>query len=153
MRKSRRYSKKGENEMNRELSPGPSVSCGIYLEWELSRERVKYAVRALSYDRMLQVALGGLIGATRFKMLEGRNIANVGCPKCGSKDSWEHSKECCRIAAPSISCDKDWQAKTDQIMNLLCAPNPALNTKLPATETEDSAHQPCIEHTKPKTSQ
>ena len=100
------------------------------------------AVRALSYDRTRQVTLGGLIGPMRFKILEGRGITNVVCPKCGNRDSWEHSKVCYQIVVPSSSGDENWPTKNDRIVNLLCAPNAAFDAKLPTTGTKGTKQQP-----------
>ena len=51
-----------------------SSSCRIYLEWGLTRELAKKILRSFSYDRMLQVTLGSILCATRFKALEGQDI-------------------------------------------------------------------------------
>ena len=83
---------------------------------------------------MLQVTFATVIGATRFKILEGRNIAEVKCPKCGQKDSWDHCKTCYQIQAPKAKIEKAWIAEIDRAMNTVCTPDPALNEKMDGTK-------------------
>ena len=116
------------------LEPQPSMSCSIYTEWNLNRERVRRSLRRLSYDRMLQVTFGGIISATRFKILEGKNIGDVKCPKCGKLDRWEHCKECYQIQIPNDPLEENWLIEMDKVMNKLCTPNPAMNAKYTATK-------------------
>ena len=117
------------------------MSCGIYTEWGLAREKIKKVMRALSYDRILQVTFGGLIRATRFKALDRRNLENASCPKCGSKDTWAHCKKCYEIKVPVGLEDKQWLLETDREMNAICTPNPALNTKLGAHQEKKPAKE------------
>ena len=93
-------------------------------------------LNSLSYDRILQVTLGTLVSATRFKMLEGSTLKNVKCPNCGDLDSWEHCKTGYNIRVPTHKEEKAWAGEMDQIMNKLCTLNPALNAK--HTEKEDA---------------
>ena len=101
----------------------------MYTEWDLARGRVRGLTNKLSYERMLQVTFGGLIGSTRFKILEGRNIGNVSYRRCGARDSWERCKSCYQIEIPTCTMDKLWVEEMDSIMNALCTPNPALNVE------------------------
>ena len=113
-----------------------SVSCRIYMEWDLARETVKKILNALSYDRMLQVTLGSVIGATRFKIPEGKGLGMVACPKCGQLDSWDHCKECYEVTAPvrGNKNEKKWLSEVDSVINKLCTPNPGKNEPLPRAE-------------------
>ena len=120
-----------------ETANPPSPSCVIHREWSLTRENIKRALHSLSYDRMLQVAFATVIGATRFKLLEGRNLAEVKCPNCGQKDSWEHCKTCYQIQAPRAKTEKAWIAEIDCAMNILRTPNPALNEKADGAKEGD----------------
>ena len=109
------------------------------MEWGLTRELIRKVLSSLSYDRMLQVTFGSLISATRFKALEGQNIKDVKCPKCGSRDSWDHCKKCYGVQAPTQTKEEAWLEAMDKIMNKLCTPNPALNEKF--MEVPVATHQ------------
>ena len=106
-----------------------SVSCRIYTEWELTREKVRKMMNKLSYGRMLQVTLGSVLGATRFKIPEGRGLGMVACPNCGQLDSWEHCQRCYEVTAPvkGKRTEKEWLEEVDCTVNKLCRPNPAKN--------------------------
>ena len=110
-----------------------SLSCRIYTEWGLHREKIRRILTALSYDRMLQVTFGTLICATRFKILEGGKMAEVRCPRCGAKDTWDHLQSCYEITIPQHKIEKEWMKAMDDIVNKLCTPNPAHNEILVKT--------------------
>ena len=111
-----------------ESATAESISSRIYTEWALTREAIREVLNHLSYDRMLQVTSGNVVGATRFKILRGTNLSEVARPKCGEKDSWEHCKECYGFQAPAHNDNKEWLRAVDVIMNQLRTPNPAMNT-------------------------
>ena len=111
-----------------ESASAESISSRIYTEWALTREAIREVLNHLSYDRMLQVTSGNVVGATRFKILRGTNLSEVARPKCGEKDSWEHCKECYGFQAPAHNDNKEWLRAVDVIMNQLRTPNPAMNT-------------------------
>ena len=62
----------------------------------------------MSYDRALQESFGGLIGATRFKILKGGRIGEVECPKSGKKDAEERRQSCYRIEVPIRAAGRLW---------------------------------------------
>ena len=114
----------------------PSLSCTIFTEWNLTGESIRRTLSSLSYYLMLQVSFATVIGSTRFKMLERRDIAEVKWPVCGQKDSWEHCKDCYHIQAPGARTEKVWLEEIDRVMNISRTPNPALNEKLSETKTK-----------------
>ena len=95
----------------------------------MNREKVRRMMNQLSYDRMLQVTLGSVLGATRFKIPEGRGLGTVACPKCGQLDSWEHCQHCYEVMAPlkGKRTEEECLKEVDCTVNKLCTPNPAKN--------------------------
>ena len=87
---------------------------------------------------MLQATFSNLISATRFKALIGRNLAEVACPKCGQKDSWQHCQQCYDARAPTSGVEAVWLNKINIIMNAICTPNPAMNAPLVKEKSEGS---------------
>ena len=110
------------------LTPQPSVSCSI-----------RRSLRRLSYDRMLQVAFGSVISATRFKIVEGKKMGEVQCPKCGELDNWGRCKDWYQIQVPGNLIEEFWPEAMDKVMNKIRTLNPAMNTKYTDKEVKRQA--------------
>ena len=117
----------------------PSISCAIFFEWELTRERVKKILKFLDRDRKLQTTFTNVIGATRFKTMEANSLYISLCPKCGKKpDEWSHLKECYNLMAPIKTKElnyEGWLEMVKDYMRQVTTQNPA---KYQATEIKYS---------------
>ena len=100
-----------------EEAPEQSVASRIYKAWQLDRQFIKECHIAMSHERALQVTFNNLIGATRFKKLEGSRLVKTRCQRqgCGQQDSWEHFQTCYEI--PPINTLKR-KEKIEFLVNL-----------------------------------
>ena len=76
-----------------------SAAEKMYKQWNLDRQQIKECHILMSEDRALKVVLNKIIGAARFKLLEGAKLVRAECPKQGNKerDSWDHFQACYSI--------------------------------------------------------
>ena len=80
----------------RPLANCGSISCTLFIEWNLSRAIIKGALQELFYKRRLQVTLASVLAGTRFKYYDtlmgggGSVRLPTVCRMCGRKDSPEH---------------------------------------------------------------
>ena len=76
-----------------------SVASKIYRAWGLDRRLIKDCHVAMSRSRSLQVTFNNIVGATRFKVMEGSQLRRAKCQKegCGAIDYWEHFRKCYQV--------------------------------------------------------
>ena len=84
------------------LSSEGSIASQIFTDLKLNREVLRIALNSLKFSRKLQVTMGSIICATRFKYFDkAGNILPVSCPKCKKEDSFEHLLGCAELELPS----------------------------------------------------
>ena len=79
------------------VTDGAQSAAGrIYRTWELDRQLIKDCHVAIGRRRSLQVTFNNIVGATRFKTLDGGRLvrARRQMRGCGSADSWGHFLQC-----------------------------------------------------------
>ena len=92
-----RHEYDGENFIGRMQGEG-SMASRIFGRFRLTRALVKSAFNSMRFRRAAQVALRGLVRATRFKYYdEGGNLLPVSCSSCGWQDSLGHFPESRRV--------------------------------------------------------
>ena len=117
-----------------------SASSGIYQHRELNRERVREITKNPSSDGMQQETFSNLKEATRYKILHGRNLSEVKCPKCGGRDSWGHCQKSNRNNVPIAGgLEKLGLREVDKTMDAICTRNPAMNAQFIGEKTERDA--------------
>ena len=82
----------------------PSISAGIYYEWELDREKTNAILKSLGGERKLRTVFTNLIGATRSKTSARGQLYITLCPGCKTHlGDWNHHKQCYGFRVPSIA--------------------------------------------------
>ena len=84
-----------------------SVSATLYLRIGLTRGIIREAMTNLTSRRARQVALGGIICATRFKYFERAGLLKTTCGKCGAEDNFQHLLSCADLTFPEPSGDSE----------------------------------------------
>ena len=74
-----------------------SVSGSIYMSMGLTRAVIREAMERLRHSRPLQVTLGSIVCATRFKFFQGSRLLPTECAYCGQIDSLDHLISCVNI--------------------------------------------------------
>ena len=80
-----------------------STACCIYSELRLNRSVIKTSLKELKDNRLYQVALAGILCATRFKYFEGSCRFPVRCQissSCQEEDSFPHLLKCIGLSIP-----------------------------------------------------
>ena len=76
------------------MSEELSSSCGVSQELRLGRSIIGAAMKLLRHSRVLQVTLGRVLCATRFKFFSREGRRPTMCSKCGQTDTYAHPVRC-----------------------------------------------------------
>ena len=100
------------------LAAEGSLACQNYCKMGLNRVIIKTVLRRLQHDRRQQVALAGMLCATRYKYFnEKGQLLPTQCPNgCGSPDSLEHMLLCYGLAA--VLPEQDLETKVKRMWQI-----------------------------------